>query len=373
MIKKTYEEFNEEYGKEEVFDINKPLELIAQSVIIEKSTTFTDTKNFLENKAYQITEETKTVEEIAKSIANQFKSRNREAELRNIKSELVFEDGKSEMDKLPTFELIKEYIYKCMKLCNITGDRLTYNNIEKINGKFTGLLRKKRTSAGYKKVAQNDFNVIETKNMQSSSYSYTALKNDSAIFFSSNYKNELEEEQLEIFDFMREELQGKQSKEINVYNFKTPHNFVVVNKNPERLFLEILTKKDVAQKIDCWVKSRNVAFYSLSYNLKRGVDPKDFNPDFFIKVKNNIIVIETKADNDLSRENYSKMIDAQKHFSELNEKLKELNKCQRYYFNMLSPSSYPTFEAMLKDETYFNGFLSDLEDKLKKEYPNKND
>jgi type III restriction enzyme len=90
-------------------------------------------------------------------------------------------------------------------------------------------------------------------------------------------------------------------------------------------------------------------------------------------VGNNIIVIETKADNDLARENYSKMIDAQKHFAELNEKLAELRQIERYYFNILSPASYPTFEQMLKDGTYFNGFNSELEANLKTEYKNKND
>ena len=146
-----------------------------------------------------------------------------------------------------------------------------------------------------------------------------------------------------------------------------------MNKSPEKQFVEILIKKEIAQKIDSWIKSRNIAFYTIPYILKRGANPKEFNPDFFIKVGNNIIVIETKADNDTVRENYSKMIDAQKHFSKLNEKLSSIGRPERYFFNMLSPSSYPTFEAMLKDGTYFNGFNSDLEDALKQEYRNKND
>ena len=129
----------------------------------------------------------------------------------------------------------------------------------------------------------------------------------------------------------------------------------------------------MAQKIDCWIKSRDVGFYGISYVLKRGTNPKDFNPDFFIKVGNNIIVIETKADNDIVRENYSKMIDAQKHFAKLNEKLKEAKQKECYFFNILSPISYPTFEKMLKDGTYFDGFNSDLEVKLRNGYPNKNE
>lgn len=370
--KELYEELNEEYDKEENFDIDKPLDLITQREIIEKSTTYTDTQNNIYNKNYQIKKETLTVEEIAAKIVKQYHSRNKEANLRGMQNEVVYSDGKTEMEKLPTYKEIVDYIRKCMKFANIDGDNLTEDNVLKINGKFTGLLRKKRTSAGYRNRV-NEFVDIKTNNMRNSSSSYSALRNNRTIFYSSDVNSELEDEQLSVFKYMKEELQGKQLKQINVYDFKTPQSIVVVSQDPERKFVEMLVKKEVAQKIDCWFKSRDVAFYSITYILKKGASPKEFNPDFFIKIGSNIIVIETKADNDITKENSSKMKDAQKHFMKLNEKLSEKNRPERYYFNVLSPSSYPTFEAMLKDGTYFNGFNSDLEDKLKSEYPNKNE
>lgn len=370
--KELYEELNEEYDKEENFDIDKPLDLITQREIIEKSTTYTDTQNNIYNKNYQIKKETLTVEEIAAKIVKQYHSRNKEANLRGMQNEVVYSDGKTEMEKLPTYKEIVDYIRKCMKFANIDGDNLTEDNVLKINGKFTGLLRKKRTSAGYRNRV-NEFVDIKTNNMRNSSSSYSALRNNRTIFYSSDVNSELEDEQLSVFKYMKEELQGKQLKQINVYDFKTPQSIVVVSQDPERKFVEMLVKKEVAQKIDCWFKSRDVAFYSITYILKKGASPKEFNPDFFIKIGSNIIVIETKADNDITKENSSKMKDAQKHFMKLNEKLSEKNRPERYYFNVLSPSSYSTFEAMLKDGTYFNGFNSDLEDKLKSEYPNKNE
>lgn len=370
--KELYEELNEEFGKEETFDIDKPLDLITQSEIVEKSTTYIDTQNNTYNRNYQIKKETTTVEEIATKIVKQYQSRNKEANIRGIQDEVVHADGKTELDRLPTYDEIVNYIRKCMKHANIVGDNLTEDNVIKINGKFTGLLRKKRTSAGYKNKA-NEFVNIQTINMRNSLNSYSALRNGRTIFYSSDVNNELEAEQLEIFIYMQNELQGKQLKQINAYEIKTPQSLVIVNQEPERKFVEILTKKEVAKKIDCWIKSRDVAFYAITYVLKRGTNPKEFNPDFFIKIDNNIIVIETKADNDIARENYSKMIDAQKHFEKLNEKLKEANRIERYFFNILSPASYPTFEKMLKDGTYFNGFNSELEVKLRKEYPNKNE
>ncbi|HNX14647.1 MAG TPA: DEAD/DEAH box helicase family protein [Oscillospiraceae bacterium] len=370
--KELYEEINDEYGKEETFDIDKPLDLITQREIIDKSTTYIDTQNNTYNKNYQIKRETMTIEEIAEKIVKQYQRRNREATLRGIQEEVIYTDGKTELEKLPTYDQIVDYIKKCMKLANIVGDNLIEDNVLKINGKFTGLLRKKRTSAGYRNKA-NEFITIRTSDMRNSSSSYSTLRNNRTVFYSSDVSNELEAEQYSIFKYMQAELQGKQLRQINVYDFKTPQSIVVVSQEPERKFVEMLTKKEVAEKIDCWIKSRDVAFYSITYVLKRGTSPKEFNPDFFIKVDNNIIVIETKADNDTVRENYSKMIDAQKHFEKLNEKLKEANQKERYFFNILSPVSYPTFEKMLKDGTYFNGFNSDLEVKLRNEYPNKNE
>ncbi|HRR90216.1 MAG TPA: restriction endonuclease subunit R, partial [Eubacteriales bacterium] len=126
-------------------------------------------------------------------------------------------------------------------------------------------------------------------------------------------------------------------------------------------------------KIDAWVKSRDVGFYKITYILKRGTNPKEFNPDFFIKVGDNIAVIETKMNNDLCRENYSKMIDSKKHFSLLNTELYKKGINTRYSFNILSPSSYPDFENKLMDGSYFKGFNSEIEIQLQETFKNKND
>lgn len=45
----------------------------------------------------------------------------------------------------------------------------------------------------------------------------------------------------------------------------------------------------------------------------------------------------------------------------------------RYSFNILSPSSYPDFEAKLIDGSYFNGFNSEIEIQLHETYKNKNE
>lgn len=364
--------FNENYDEIETFDISQPLALITEDEQIMKPVTYIDTANKIENIDYKILKETKTVNEVAASIINQYKSRNHEAKIRNLNNELVFNNGETEMDRLPTFDELISFIRASMVKSNIKGDKLTYANIEKINGKFTGLLRKKRTTAGFvnKVSAPKEVN---TKEMEKRSDRYTAIKNGMVIYYSSDYINELSKDDKDILEFFMDELPRKQVKEINTYNFKTPLSVVVANKEPENKFIELLTKANIAHQIDAWIKSRDTGFYTLTYILKRGSRPKDFNPDFFIKIGNNIAVIETKADNDISKENYSKMIDARKYFSLLNEEMKKNNNPMRYNFNILTPKSYPDFEAKILDNTYFNGFNSELEIQLLDANKNKND
>ncbi|WP_425803136.1 DEAD/DEAH box helicase [Desulfitobacterium sp. Sab5] len=364
--------FNENYDEVETFDISQPLALITQDERVLKSISYIDTSNKIENVDYQIFKETKTITEVAAAIVNQYKRREKEANIRNLNNELVFNNGETEMDRLPSYDEIVAFIKASMESANIKGDKLTYANIEKINGKFTGLLRKKRSSAGFVNKV-NAPEEIKTNQMAKSSDRYTAVKNGMVVYYSSDYKKELSQEELEILEFFSNELPGKQMKEINVYNFKTPSSVVVANKEPETKFIELLTRTSIAGRIDAWIKSRDTGFYSLKYILKRGSRPKEFNPDFFIKIGDNIAVIETKADNDVSKENYSKMVDARKYFSLLNEEMKKTNKNVRYAFNILTPKSYPDFEGKILDGTYFNGFNSELEIKLLEAFNNKND
>jgi type III restriction enzyme len=364
--------FNENYDEVETFNISQPLALITQDEQVLKSITYIDTSNRIESVDYKILKETKTVTEVAVSIVNQYTSRKREANIRNLNNELVFNDGETEMDRLPTLDEIVAFIKTSMESANIKGDRLTYVNIEKINGKFTGLLRKKRTSAGFVNKV-NAPKEIKTTQMAKSSDRYTAVKNGMVVYYSSDYKNELQQEDLDILEFFSNELPGKQMKEINVYGFKTSLNVVVANREPEIKFIELLTKTSVAGQIDAWIKSRDTGFYSLTYILKRGSKPKEFNPDFFIKIGNNIAVIETKSDNDACKENYSKMVDTRKYISLLNEAMKYTDNPIRFAFNILTPKSYPDFEGKILDRTYFNGFNSELEIKLLETFNNKND
>ena len=72
--------------------------------------------------------------------------------------------------------------------------------------------------------------------------------------------------------------------------------------------------------------------------IKRG----KFNPDFFIKAGNLILVVETKGNEELresSEENRKKNEYAVAHFDRVNEHLAQESSTTRYKFNFLTPKT----------------------------------
>ena len=148
--------------------------------------------------------------------------------------------------------------------------------------------------------------------------------------------------------------------------FKTPVTTVLTASKPERKFVELLCKKDNADILSAWIKSRDRKFYEIEYSCRCGSgDSKSrkyyhdkFNPDFFIKIDNEqmtyYLVIEIKDDGDDSDENKAKYKYAVQHFAELNNRMERENINERYIFHFLSPNSYDTFFNHLKDGSVLN-------------------
>lgn len=147
----------------------------------------------------------------------------------------------------------------------------------------------------------------------------------------------------------------------NKYHLKTPLSVVLAAYEPERKFIRGLVKEENAKKLDAWIKSSDVGFYSIEYSWRKGEHPKQgsFNPDFFIKMGSDITVVEIKMDNDISDENKAKLRYAKEHFARVNELQNE----QSYYFKFLSPVSYDLFFKALREKTYKN-FRSEIEAEL---------
>jgi type III restriction enzyme len=98
---------------------------------------------------------------------------------------------------------------------------------------------------------------------------------------------------------------------------------------------------------------------------KKGEHPKrgHFNPDFFIKVNNCILVVEIKGDEEIrdpSDENKAKFKAAKKHFKTLNDQQEKL----KYYFNFLTPEDYDYYFNHLRSGNF--NFSSKLDAELVK-------
>lgn len=210
---------------------------------------------------------------------------------------------------------------------------------------------------------------ISTKNMNKNSVGVGTLKRDSTIFWD-DYSIICGDEQDK--KLIKELIDLKEDGELldivrveNRYHFKTPLNVGISSYKPERKFIQGLIKVENAKAIDAWIKSLDVGFYSIEYSWRKGEHPKQgsFNPDFFIKIGNDILIVEIKDDKSFDgtagEENRKKLEYARKHFN----RLTKLQGEQRYYFKFLSPMSYDLFFKALREKTY-RDFKSELEARL---------
>ncbi|OGW13029.1 MAG: hypothetical protein A2035_01735 [Nitrospirae bacterium GWA2_42_11] len=151
--------------------------------------------------------------------------------------------------------------------------------------------------------------------------------------------------------------------EVDITRFRTPLNIVYVTHEPERKFM-----KDLFSNIhlfDSFIKNPSRSFYSFPYSYKPETEAKthvrqdNFNPDFFLKKGDDIIVLEIKKDDDDSKKNKAKYRDGSRHFEVLNKTLEVSGIPQRYYFIFLSPDDYVAFFQSVRDGSY-KGWKSSL-------------
>lgn len=346
------------------FDYTKGfIELQSQVEETEKDTEYTDLRGGISSKNTLILYNTFTVDWIVNKIHDELKLRAWEGKI------LKLPTGNYSKANLPPKDEIKRIIRNSMDKVGIKGDRLIKKNKDKILNSFNTLLRKAGKTTVYERIANAPF-TISTSNIERESIAVGNLRHNSTVFHSSNYETELDVENREILDAVLEDesFPRSSSKEIYTFIFKTPLDLVFTKGEPERKFIEHLCKNENAKVIESWIKSRDMAFYSIEYSITTvgGKHSKNqsFNPDFFIKVnqKNraHFVVVEIKADNDNSAENKAKNKYAKLHFDNLNSELKSKRIKEMYHFHFLSPNSYAVFFEYLR-----NGKL--LEDKFTSE------
>jgi type III restriction enzyme len=348
--KRTEEEV--EYPQENTYELLNKGYIIysSQAEAVEKSTIYAkavsgdqdEKKTLIEFKMY-------SVKEVAHDVFNRL---------------LIFdqETGSKYSEEFPERK-IAEIIRKSLKAIKDVTGKVDEANRNRTLAAF-GIIRRKGAKSLRFKIEAQDIIKISTKEIKKNSLGIGSLRRDSTVFWDEYSMSIGEAGDIKLLKELEEDESLPRSAIIKVenkYDFKTTLNVIFASFEPERKFIRGLIIEQTAKVIDAWIKSLDVGFYSIEYSWRKGEHPKQgsFNPDFFIKINNDIIVVEIKMDNDVSEENKAKLRYAKEHF----ERVTELQKEQRYYFKFLSPGSYDLFFKSLTKNTY-KDFKSELEAKL---------
>ncbi len=369
--KNTSNEKSRDYSRIE----REGIKLESQVEKIQKETTYESASTLeVRDITYDIKYGTYPVEDIIDHIYEEFRIRDWEG--------MVLKLGQEEYskNKLPPRHKIEDIIRNSMQKVGIKGDGLVEKNKNNVLRAFATLLRKSSKYITYDLEIEKPFE-ISIRDINQETAGIANFKRDSSLFYTDKYKEEIADiDQQNIISSIIEDpnLPRKASSEQNSFLFKTPLNIVITNSDAEKSFVENLCKKDVSNKIDAWLKSRDRGFYSIEYTIHYGPQRstggkrskvKTFNPDFVIKISQDqteyIIIVEIKSNGDDSDENKTKYQYSLDHFEELNAKLSEQKINQKYIFHFLSPNSYDEFFTYLKDGRLLKEqFRSELENLL---------
>ena len=349
-------EETKEYPKEDKFELFKKgyITYSSQAKVIPEETEYeTVITGIREKEEYSIYQKMYPVKEVAIDIFNKL---------------YVFDmDAGTDYSEEWTKDKVSNIIRQSLKEVNDKTGMVSEENRQKTLRAFGVIKRKSSTFPRIVAKSKEPYK-ISTGEIKRSSLGIGSLRRDSTIFVDDYSLTLGEAEDIKLLKELDEDESLPKSaliKVANRYNFKMPLNVVLSAYEPERKFVKGLLKEENSKAIDAWIKSPDVGFYSIEYSWRKGEHPKQgkFNPDFFIKVGNDILVVEIKDDKayegTAGEENKKKLLFAREHFNRLNEIQAE----QKYYFKFLSPRSYDLFFKALRENTY-RDFKSEIEARL---------
>lgn len=287
---------------------------------------------------------------------------------------------------------IKDFIISNLEENDYDSSFISRVNLSKAKQAFGPMLREVGKDNPRMKMKPDSIEEIAIPKMVPQFFNESSLKSTGNLFYCEEPPASLPSEQQAIlnkfiadknnYNIVKENLEsygGSESGirflkenmiEIAKDSFKTPLNLVFVSFEPERRFTRSLFNN--IELFDAFIKSPDKGFYWFPYSYKPDeiatthVKRENFNPDFFLqlKSKNEVLVIEMKADGDTNQKNKAKYRDGKKHFEALNFKLKEDEIDWVYYFYFLSPEDITEFFQAIKDNRYENWkstLMQDLE------------
>jgi len=279
------------------------------------------------------------------------------------------EEGTDYSKKFPK-EKIQEIIKNSLAKIGWNEETVSEENYRKTLQAF-GVIKRKKAKTLRFELEATGLEKLDTSQIKSASLGIGVFRRWASVFFDEDSLKLSHEEDITILkDLINDETLPRMAiKEVkNKFLFKTPLNIVFAHSTPERRFMEKLISN--AELIDSWIKSRDTGFYSIEYSWRKGEHPKqgEFNPDFFLKIGNKIIVIEIKDDEliervkdggDIAKETKAEYKYTIEHFNKLNNLQGE----QSYYFSFLTPKDFDNFFGVLKRGDFL-GFKSQLDTEL---------
>jgi type III restriction enzyme len=349
-------------GEYQIFDkgyVVLPSQVVDQDVTVEFEEALTGKHSKFHTK---IRQKTFTGEEVAEQLYQRLKGIDQESADAEDP-----EDRTSYAKRFPR-ERCMAIVAESLKQAKITDGRITDDNRQKFL-QALGPLKRKGTKRVIYVLAANVLVTMDTSNRQAESCSAAELRRGSkTVFYTDGCMATLTDEQQEFFAEVADQygdFSGSRFPIANPADFKTPVNLAIADAGPERRFIGMLTDRQNAKKIDAWLKNAAMNFYSLEYAWKKGEHPKrgEFNPDFFIKQGERIIVAEIKDDSEItdpSPENVKKHEYARAHFERLNAWLEKDGMPERYQFNMLAPRDFNAFFQKMREDSLAE-FRSELD------------
>ena len=339
--------------------VDLPTQVEAEDVTIEFERAVTSERAKFKTR---IEHQTYSVEEVAEVMFRRLQSIDKES-----KDAEAPEDRTRYAEKFP-LERCEQIVRESLRRANIRSGRITDENRQKFLQALGSLRRKKAKRVVYKLnpkalIAQG------TKERQAESCGAGQLrKGDNTVFYGPGCEATLENGQREFFKEVQDpdgDFRAGREAIPNSHYFKTPLNLAIADGTPERKFIRMLCERENAHAIDAWLKNTPIRFYWIEYAWKKGNKAKrgDFSPDFFIKQRDRIFVVEIKGDEEIadpSVENQKKYEYAVSHFERLNAWLAKKRAPIRYQVNFLSPRSYNRFFQLMRGGS-LAGFRSDLD------------
>ena len=276
-------------------------------------------------------------------------------------------EGQTNYAERYNLDWLKALVRESLRRVGESEDRVSEENRQRLYAAFGTLYRGAAKRVRYQMTPQA-VKRLTTADRPRDSVGLGALRRGEASVFADERAFQLSDEEVKP---LLEEVRDDESLPRAAWNyvenaflFKTPLNIVLAERKPERDFIRQLLKPENASAIDAWIKSTDQGFYEIEYAWRKGEHPKRgyFNPDFFIKKGNDILVIEIKGDEEIdapSDENKGKYRYARQHFETLKQQQGEC----RYFFHFLTPRDYDTFFQFIRDGRQ-ESFVSALDARL---------